>query len=146
MEQRAQEQGQDADPQEYDTGSLLCTDWSWPTVSKKVSAFYGGQGNGTHSDHIHIAGTAGEEVYVVADGTVMEVAFDGTYGNTVTLDLGDGIVVKYGHLQEIKVSSGDEIEKGEVIATLGKTGMATGANLSFAVTVDGETVNPLAAE
>ena len=146
MEQSAQGQKQDAAEQEYDTGSLIYGDWNWPTVSTEVSAFYGEQENGTHSDHINIAGSAGEEVYAVADGTVVETAFDSAYGNTVVLDLGDGIVVKYGHLEEIKVSAGDEVEQREVIATLGQTGMAAGPNLSFAVTVDGEEADPLAAK
>lgn len=81
----------------------------------------------------------------MADGVVTETAFESLYGNYIVLDLGDGITVKYGHLLEIEVSEGDEIVKGQVIATLGQTGMATGPNLSFAVTIDGEEVNPLTA-
>lgn len=131
--------------QEYDTGNLTCPDWIWPTVSQRVSVSYGRQGNGTYSDHINIAGTAGEEIYAVADGVVTKTAFEKINGNVIVVELGDGIAVKYGHLQEIKVSEGDEIRQGQVIATLGQTGMATGSNLSFAVTVEGEEVDPLAA-
>lgn len=140
------EERQDAAWQEYVTGDLIYSDWTWPTVSRKVSAPFGEQSNGFYSDHINIAGTAGDDIYAVADGIVIETAFESYYGNYIIVDLGDGIVVKYGHLQEIKVSEGDEIIKGQMIATLGRTGMATGPNLSFAVTVDGEEVNPLDVE
>ena len=141
---KAEEQG--TAEQEYGTGNLIYADWIWPTVSERVSAPYGEQRNGTYSDHINIAGTSGDEIYAVADGVVTETAFESLYGNYIVLDLGGGIAVKYGHLLEIEVSEGDEIVKGQVIATLGQTGMATGPNLSFAVTIDGEEVNPLTAQ
>lgn len=137
---------QHEEEQEYNTGDLIYSDWIWPTVSQKVSAFYGKQRNGTYSDHINITGTAGEEIYAVADGTVIEIAFEKIYGNIIIVDLGDDILVKYEHLQEIKVSEGDEIRQGQVIGTLGQTGMAADSNLSFAVTVNGEDVNPLIVE
>lgn len=127
----------------YDSGTLVYPDWSFPTGSNSISGRYGARENGIFADHINIAGEAGEEVYAVADGVVAETAFDSVYGNVVGLDLGAGVVVRYGHLEEIKVNAGDEIKQGQVIATMGKTGMATGPNLSLTVTVDGETIDPL---
>ena len=141
VEQR--EERQDEVWQEYGAGNLIYADWTWPTVSHQVSGFYGEHSNGIFSDHINIAGTAGDEIYAVADGVVLETTYEANYGNYIIMDLGEGIVVKYGHLKEIQVSKGDEIMKGQVIATMGTTGMAVGPNLSFAVTVDGEAVNPL---
>ena len=73
-----------------------------------------------------------------------EAAFESTSGNFIVVDLGDGITVKYGHLKKIKVSEGEEIKQGQVIATLGKTGMAAEPNLLFAVSINGEKVNPFA--
>lgn len=131
---------------QYGTGDLAFPDWTWPTASRAVSAFYGEQKNGAFSDHINIAGTAGDEVYAVADGTVIETAFESTYGNIIIVDLGEGVTVKYGHLKDTKVSEGDEVKQGQVIAALGQSGMAAGPNLSFAVAVDGEAVNPLGEE
>ena len=143
-EQRAE--GQDVAEVEYVTGDLIYSNWIWPTDSRKVSAAYGEQRNGTYSDHIIISGTVGDEIYAVADGVVTDTGFESLYGNFIILDSGDGIVVKYGHLQEIKVSEGDEILKGQLIATMGRTGTATGPILSFAVTIDGEAVDPLTAQ
>ncbi len=126
----------------YGTGELVFSEWNWPTVSRKVSGLYGIRENRTHSDHVNIAGTAGDEIYAVADGVVLEAAFESGSGNFIVVDLGDGVTVKYGHLKEIKVSEGEEIKQGQVIATLGQTGMATGPNLMFAVSINGEEVNP----
>ena len=140
MEQRAGRQK--AEDKQYGTGELLNPDWNWPTVSRDVSGLYGKQENGTYLDHVNIVGTAGDEVYAVADGVVLEAAFESTSGNFIVVDLGEGVTAKYGHLKEIKVSEGEEIKQGQVIATLGQTGMATGPNLLFAVSINGDEVNP----
>lgn len=150
-EREAERKAQEAErklaaEQRYGTGSLVDQDWVWPAVSRDVSGIYGTRENGVFSDHINIAGVSGEEVYGVADGVVIKAAFESIWGNVVEVDLGDGITVKYGHLKEIRVSEGEEITQGQVIATLGQSGTAAGPNLSFAVMVDGEAIDPLAAE
>ncbi len=142
MEQRAERQ--EAKEDRYGTGELIDPDWIWPTVSRDVSGFYGLRENGNASDHVNIAGKSGDEIYAVAAGTVTEITFEAACGNIITVDLGDGVTVKYGHLKEIKVSEGEEIEQGQVIGTMGKTGMATDTNLLFAVCIDGEAVDPFA--
>ena len=144
MEQMAGEQK--TEEKQYDMGELAFPDWSWPTVSRNVSGLYGIRENGIspayYSDHVNIAGTAGDEIYAVADGVVLETAFESSSGNFIVVDLGDDVTVKYGYLKEIKVSEGEEIKQGQVIATLGQTGMATGPNLMFAVSINGVEVNP----
>ncbi|MDE6748533.1 MAG: M23 family metallopeptidase [Lachnospiraceae bacterium] len=128
-------------PERY---GLAFADWIWPTVSHAVSNPYGKEHNGVVSDHINIAGNKGDEIYAVADGKVLETGYTSGYGNYIILDLGNDIRVQYGHLQECKVNPEEEVEQGQVIATLGQTGMAAGPNLALIVWVDGETVNPLA--
>lgn len=122
---------------------LRFREWIWPTVSKKVSAPYGEQRNGVVSEHINIAGNVGDAVYAVADGIVAEADFDVAYGNYILLELENEITVKYGHLKELLVNEGDTVEQGQKIAELGKSGMATGANLSFAVYRNEDAINPV---
>ena len=110
----------------------------------QVSGLYGLRENGTYSDHVNIVGAVGDEIYAVADGVVLEAAFESCSGNFIVVDLGDGVTVKYGHLKEIKVSEGEEIKQGQVIATLGQTGISTGPNLLFAVSINGAEINPFA--
>lgn len=147
MEQRAEEQearSREAEKSGYEDRELRNPDWNWPTVSRAVSGTFGERENGAYSDHVNIHGAAGDEIYAVADGVVTEAAYKATVGYFIVVDLGDGVTVKYGHLKEIRVAEGEEIEQGQVIATLGQTGRATGPNLRFEVSVDGEAVNPFA--
>lgn len=123
--------------------SRFAEDWGSPLETLEISTYYGDQPNGSFSDRIHFAGTEGEAVYAVADGVVTETGFDRRLGNFITLRTESGSEVQYGSLQEIKVTAGQEITRGETIGTLGATGMATGANLSLALIVDGETIDPL---
>ncbi|MBQ7360363.1 MAG: M23 family metallopeptidase [Lachnospiraceae bacterium] len=128
------------------TAPLAFEDWTWPTVRESVTSKFGTPRGDSFTDHINIQGDKGDAVYAVADGTVLETGFDATYGYYVVLDLGEGIAVKYGHLQDTKVENGETVEKGQKIATLGATGMATGPNLAFFVYRDGEAINPLSVE
>lgn len=123
---------------------LVYEEWCWPTESQNISNLYGVGVNGIFSDHINIAGEQGDKVYAVAAGTVVEIGFDSTIGNYIILDMGDGTTIKYGHLHKVSVKEGEEVEAGEKIGKLGKTGMATGPNLYFAVFVGDKAVNPLA--
>ncbi len=128
------------------TAPLTFEDWTWPTVRESVTTKFGTPRGDSYTDHINIQGDKGDAVYAVADGTVLETGFDSTYGYYVVLDLGETITVKYGHLQDTNVENGETVEKGQKIATLGATGMATGPNLAFFVYKDGEAINPLSVE
>ena len=69
----------------------------------------------------------GKEVTPMAAGTVMEVyEGDSGYGNNVLIDHGDGFVSRYGHMSEILVSEGDELNDNEAIGLVGDSGYVTG--------------------
>lgn len=125
------------------SSKLRFEEWIWPTVSETVSLPYGEQVNGTFKDHINIAGNMGDAVYSVTEGVVVETGFDASYGNYILIEVDERITVRYGHLQEVLVDSGELITGGEKIGQMGKTGMATGPNLAFAVYEKGEAINPL---
>lgn len=122
---------------------LKFEEWVWPTVSDKISVLYGKEMNGIVTDHINISGNKGDEVYAVADGKVLQAEYDTGYGYCILIELQDGITVKYGHLKEILVESGEEVSRGQKIAELGSSGMATGPNLFFAVYENGKAIDPL---
>ena len=71
---------------------------------------------------IDFAATEGTEVYAVMDGTITEVSYSYLMGNTVKLDVGDGLIVVYSSLaNDVPVKVGDKVEKGSVIGKVGTT-------------------------
>ncbi|MDL2234433.1 M23 family metallopeptidase, partial [Ruminococcaceae bacterium OttesenSCG-928-L11] len=93
---------------------------------------------------IDIAGPKGDSVLVTADGKVV-VAKQTTvgYGNYLIIDHGGGIQSLYAHCQDLHVKVGDTVSAGQVIATRGRSGNSTGAQLHFEIRQNGEVVDPL---
>ena len=65
------------------------------------------------------------------------------YGNTVTIDHGFGIVTKFAHASKLLVRTGQRVQRGQRIALVGNTGLATGPHLHYEVHVNGRPVDPL---
>ncbi len=87
----------------------------------------------------------GAALVAAGDGTVIYAGYRGSYGNTVMIDHGDGLVTLYAHQQGggIKVSNGDRVTKGQRIGTVGSTGNSTGPHLHFETRVNGRAINPM---
>jgi murein DD-endopeptidase MepM/ murein hydrolase activator NlpD len=64
------------------------------------------------------------------------------YGNVVTLDVGGGYTLLYGHLSESHVIPGQWVEAGESIGLAGCTGSCTGTHLHFELREHGAPVDP----
>jgi murein DD-endopeptidase MepM/ murein hydrolase activator NlpD len=64
------------------------------------------------------------------------------HGNVVAIDHGQGVISFYIHLQKILVKEGDEVEVGQQIATVGRTGRANGPHLHFSIYVNETASNP----
>ena len=113
-------------------------------VEGTVSDRFGGRGGGRHAG-VDILAPGGTEVRAAAKGIVV-YAGDGLrgYGNTVVLDHGEGVTTLYGHLEAIRVKSGDAVPDRAVIGEVGRTGNATTYHLHFEIRVDGVPVDPLA--
>jgi murein DD-endopeptidase MepM/ murein hydrolase activator NlpD len=114
-----------------------------PPVNGTVSSGFGKRAGGTH-EGIDILAPAGTEIHAAARGRV-EYASNGMrgYGSAVILDHGEGIATLYGHLGTIRVQSGETVEAGDVIGTVGRSGNATAYHLHFELRVDGEAVDPV---
>lgn len=76
-------------------------------------------------------------------GTVVFAGYSGSYGNIIRIDHGNGVVTKYAHCDSIGVTVGQNVQKGEVIGTVGSTGNATGNVLHFEVVINGVQKNPV---
>ena len=101
----------------------------------------GGIGSTNHKG-LDIAAGCGTPIYAAAAGTVEFAGTKGSLGKLVIINHGNGIKTYYAHCNSLKVSSGQTVEAGTNIATVGKTGTATGYHLHFEIRVNGTSVNP----
>ena len=89
----------------------------------------------------------GDEITSVAAGTVVEVAEDPEIGKYVKVDIGNGYTTIYGQLQNISAYVGGTVDVGSVLGYVAeptKYYSVEGANAYFALTKNGEPVDPLA--
>ena len=84
----------------------------------------------------------GTSILASAGGRVRRAGPYGSYGKTVEIDHGDGLVTRYGHASKILVRVGDVVLPGQSIATVGSTSRSTGPHLHFEILRDGTQVHP----
>ncbi|MDN4603771.1 peptidoglycan DD-metalloendopeptidase family protein [Paenibacillus sp. F6_3S_P_1C] len=94
---------------------------------------------------VDFAVPVGTSVHAASGGIVIMAEWYTGYGYTVIVDHGGGLWTLYGHLREggFKVSKGDTVSKGDLIAESGNTGNSTGPHLHFEVRDNGTAVNPM---
>lgn len=87
----------------------------------------------THTG-VDMAAPEGADILAAADGMVFMTGFDSINGNYVALwHEQSGQMTYYAHCKTVEVEKGQQVERGERIATVGKTGTATGPCLHFAI-------------
>lgn len=93
---------------------------------------------------IDLSGGKGEPIYAAGSGRVVEVknSFFG-YGREIMIDHGFGYKTRYAHLHSMLVKVGDEVGRGQQIATMGNTGKSKGVHLHYEVIYRDRRVNPL---
>jgi hypothetical protein len=126
---------------------LLATPSIWPTFGR-VTSGYGWRNNpltGKREFHhaVDIANLTGTPVRATADGIVVLAGWQGTYGRCVVIDHGCGFSTRYAHNSTILVKPEEKVERGQIIALIGSTGMSTGPHLYYEVCYQGKPVNPL---
>ena len=101
----------------------------------------------TH-DGVDFAAQAGTAVVAAADGTVHAVYEDERMGMTVVLNHEGGYTTTYSSLaEEISVEPGQTVAAGQKIGTVDNTALmenAIGDHLHFAVSCNGESLDPMA--
>jgi len=114
--------------------------WLTSRFGSRVSPFTGRrqQHNG-----IDIAAASGTSIYAPARGRVIFAGRKGPLGNSLVIDHGFGVKTTYGHTKEFHVSTGDTVERGQEIASIGSTGRSTGPHLHYVVEVGGKSRDPL---
>ena len=120
----------------------------WPVDSRIVSTEFNPTGDPSISDGRKHEGmdisTKSQiiPIYATANGTVVTANYDSGYGNQVIIDHGNGFTTLYAHCNELMVTAGDEVRKGDVVATTGNSGWSTGIHCHYEIQLNGEYQNP----
>jgi lipoprotein NlpD len=113
--------------------------WSWPTNGRINVDFRAKPGPGTG---VLINGRPGQPIRAAASGRVV-YAGDGLigYGKLIILKHNDTYLSAYGYNASLLVKEGEQIEKGQQIATMGE-GPERKPRLHFEIRRNGQPVNP----
>ena len=113
----------------------------WPTWGTITSVF-NERRYGYYHKGLDIANSIGTPISSTAAGVVIYEGWHGGYGRKIVIYHGFGYSTVYAHLSKMYATVGDEVEKGEIIGTMGSTGRSTGPHLHYEVLVDGIPNNP----
>jgi murein DD-endopeptidase MepM/ murein hydrolase activator NlpD len=91
---------------------------------------------------IDVSAPMGTPILAPAKGRVSDVRTITGYGRTVTIDHGNGIQTFFAHCSKTVVRVGQVVDRGDKVAEVGKTGIATGPHVHYEVLVNGKPVNP----
>lgn len=124
-------------------------EYAWPLpVSGRITSTFGYRkaptaGASSYHKGVDIAVNTGTNVLACKEGKVVTAAYSSSAGNYVAIYHGGGIYSYYMHCSQLKTSVGKHVEKGQVIARSGSTGISTGPHLHFAMYKSGNYVNPM---
>lgn len=114
----------------------------WPVKGQIISKF-GPISKGRNNDGINIKAAKGTPVKAADTGTI---AYAGNelkgFGNLILIKHTDGWVTAYAHNDTIKVRKGQNVTRGETIATVGATGGVSQPQLHFETRAGKKALNP----
>jgi murein DD-endopeptidase MepM/ murein hydrolase activator NlpD len=91
---------------------------------------------------LDIVAPTGTPVEATGAGRVVYAGWKAGWGRCVEIDHGGGIKTFYAHCRTLKVSSGENVFRGDVIATVGSSGRSTGTHLHYGVIKGGNWADP----
>jgi len=117
-------------------------------VRGSISSGFGYRDHPTEGDArfhygVDLAADRGTEVCCFADGSVTAVGESSSYGKYCIVTHEGGYRTLYAHCSRVTASSGASVQKGEKIAEVGETGMATGPHLHFELQREDLYLNPV---
>lgn len=132
--------------QTYGNRQAFGNPFDFPWLSY-VSSPYGyrihpisGEKNLHHGMDIAVA--QGTPIRAVHDGRIVSAGDAGGYGLCVVIEDDKGYQSRYAHCASLSVGAGQEVKRGDVIATVGSTGNSTGPHLHLETMLNGQYLNP----
>lgn len=84
----------------------------------------------------------GTEIYAAGSGKITLSEYNKTFGNYIMIEHDGGFCTVYAHLNQLMVSKGETVNKGQKIAQSGNTGRSTGAHLHYEIRLSGTPIDP----
>jgi len=117
---------------------------TWPAAGIVQRLFGRKRGSSKASwNGIIIKAKEGKQVHAVSHGRVAYADWLRGYGLLLIVDHGNGYMSLYGHNQSLFKETGDWVEAGEAIATIGNSGGHTHSGLYFEIRHKGVPANPV---
>ena len=113
-------------------------------VSGNISSRFGERSSSRSSTHtgLDISAPMGTGIRPIAAGTVTFAGYNGSYGNLIKVDHGNGVESWYAHCSAIYASVGQSVDPSITISAVGSTGNSTGPHLHLEIRINGAAVNP----
>jgi murein DD-endopeptidase MepM/ murein hydrolase activator NlpD len=115
--------------------------FQWPVIGPVTSMF--GRRSRTWHRGVDIRADGGTPIVAAAAGVVIASGFEARYGQMVKVEHDGGFVTVYAHNERNVVEVGQDVQGGQVIAVVGRTGRATAEHVHFEIRYEGRAYNPL---
>jgi murein DD-endopeptidase MepM/ murein hydrolase activator NlpD len=137
-----------ADSLAYHSARLAATPSIMPTQGWLSSAFSSMRAHpilhyARPHEGIDVTAPMGSPIEAPAAGIVTDAGWESGYGNMVIIEHGFGIETRFAHASKLLVRTGQRVSRGQRIALVGNSGLATGPHLHYEVHVKGRPVDPL---
>lgn len=92
---------------------------------------------------LDLSSKEGSPIYAVMNGVVEKSEISSSLGNFLIIDHGNNIKSLYAHCKELKESVGNNVKRGQIIATMGNTGYySTGTHVHIELIVKDQKLDP----
>lgn len=114
----------------------------WPLEGRLSAGFGSARAGGMKLEGVIIDAVPGSEIRAVHRGRVAFADWLRGFGLLLILDHGEGYMTLYGHNQSLFRETGEWVEAGEVVASVGSSGGRTRAGVYFGIRINGKPANP----
>ncbi len=123
-----------------------------PVLNKQLTLLTAGYGTilnpfyRTLKSHQGVDYTVGEgsSIFATADGVVKEISDkNSTLGKTIVIDHGNGYQTSYSHLLSVGVRRGQRVQRGDIIALSGNSGLSLAPHLHYEVRYNDLRIDPI---